>query len=147
MFPTACFKWWYVTSQSKSNLCAYCQSGLELPGINYKFNGKKYRYFYGSRVEWSPQPNMVRLWYSTCFKNNKNAPIWKENVTFTCFCFSSLLCVVMLGTQIAKVDTVTRKHLFWTQDNCYPSEPVFVASPGAVEEDDGKVRLFVIVLV
>lgn len=27
----------------------------------------------------------------------------------------------------------------WHQENCYPSEPVFVASPGAVEEDDGEV--------
>lgn len=34
-------------------------SGLELPGINYKFNTKKYRYFYGSRVEMSPHPNKV----------------------------------------------------------------------------------------
>lgn len=34
--------------------------GLELPGINYKFNARKYRYFYGSRVEWSPHPNKVR---------------------------------------------------------------------------------------
>ncbi|KAK6294576.1 hypothetical protein J4Q44_G00354060 [Coregonus suidteri] len=33
--------------------------GLELPGINYKFNGKKYRYFYGSRVEWTPHPNKI----------------------------------------------------------------------------------------
>lgn len=35
------------------------QTGLELPGMNYKFNGKKYRYFYGSRVEWTPHPNKV----------------------------------------------------------------------------------------
>ena len=48
---------------------------------------------------------------------------------------SSLLIVV---PQIAKVDVVTREHIVWTQDNCFPSEPVFVASPGAVEEDDGE---------
>lgn len=35
-------------------------SGLELPGINYKFNTKKYRYFYGSRVELSPHPYKVK---------------------------------------------------------------------------------------
>lgn len=35
-------------------------SGLELPGINYKFNSKKYRFFYGSRVEVSPHPYKVR---------------------------------------------------------------------------------------
>lgn len=33
---------------------------------------------------------------------------------------------------------MTRKHLVWHQDSCFPSEPVFVASPGAVEEDDGE---------
>uniref|UniRef100_A0A667ZZN7 Beta-carotene oxygenase 1, like n=1 Tax=Myripristis murdjan TaxID=586833 RepID=A0A667ZZN7_9TELE len=71
-------------------------SGLELPGINYKFNGKKYRYFYGSRVEWSPHPNKVLLQVHRC------------------------------------------------QEGCYPSEPVFVASPGAVEEDDGVILSSVI---
>ncbi|XP_069577350.1 beta,beta-carotene 15,15'-dioxygenase [Brachyistius frenatus] len=86
----------------------YCQpdilfEGLELPGINYKFNTRKYRYFYGSRVEWSPQSN-----------------------------------------KIAKFDIVTRKHVEWRQENCFPSEPVFVASPGAVEEDDGVILSSVI---
>ncbi|KAG7502068.1 beta,beta-carotene 15,15' [Solea senegalensis] len=81
----------------------YCQPdtifrGLELPGINYNYNTKKYRYFYGSRVEWSPHPN-----------------------------------------KIAKIDIVERKHVEWRQESCFPSEPVFVASPGAVEEDDGVV--------
>ncbi|XP_024918201.1 beta,beta-carotene 15,15'-dioxygenase isoform X2 [Cynoglossus semilaevis] len=88
----------------------YCQpdtvfEGLELPGINYNFNTMKYRYFYGSRVEWSPHPN-----------------------------------------KIAKIDIVTREHLEWQQDKCYPSEPVFVASPGAVEEDDGVILSSVISL-
>jgi len=40
--------------------------------------------------------------------------------------------------QIAKVDIESRTHLEWQEDNCYPSEPVFVASPDAVAEDDGK---------
>ncbi|XP_059906970.1 beta,beta-carotene 15,15'-dioxygenase isoform X1 [Gadus macrocephalus] len=72
--------------------------GLELPAINYKFNGKKYRYFYGSRMEWSPHPN-----------------------------------------KLAKVDLETGTHLEWEEANCFPSEPVFVASPDAVAEDDGVV--------
>ncbi|XP_038123629.1 beta-carotene oxygenase 1, like [Cyprinodon tularosa] len=81
----------------------YCKpdtifKGMELPGINYNFNARKYRYFYGSRLEWSPHPN-----------------------------------------KIAKVDIVTRTHIEWQQENCYPSEPAFVASPGAVEEDDGVI--------
>ena len=40
--------------------------------------------------------------------------------------------------QLAKVDVETGTHLEWTEDNCFPSEPVFVASPDAVAEDDGK---------
>lgn len=86
----------------------YCQpdilfEGLELPGINYNFNTKKYRYFYGSRMEWSPHPN-----------------------------------------KMAKFDIVTREHIEWQEENCYPSEPVFVASPGTVEEDDGVILSSVI---
>ncbi|XP_054479644.1 beta,beta-carotene 15,15'-dioxygenase [Anoplopoma fimbria] len=86
----------------------YCKpetlfEGMELPGINYNFNAKKYRYFYGSRLEWSPHPN-----------------------------------------KMAKFDNVTRKHVEWHQENCFPSEPVFVASPGAVEEDDGVILSSVI---
>ncbi|TRY93272.1 hypothetical protein DNTS_021648 [Danionella cerebrum] len=70
--------------------------GIEMPGINYKFNAKKYRYFYGTRVDWSPHPN-----------------------------------------KLAKMDVVSRTHTIWTEEECYPSEPVFVASPNAVDEDDG----------
>ncbi|XP_061571977.1 beta,beta-carotene 15,15'-dioxygenase [Cololabis saira] len=87
--------------QEDGSIC--CQpdvlfEGLELPGINYRFNARKYRYFYGSRLEWSPHPN-----------------------------------------KIAKVDITTRTHKEWHQENCFPSEPVFVASPGAEEEDDGVI--------
>uniref|UniRef100_A0A672Z5F5 Beta-carotene oxygenase 1, like n=1 Tax=Sphaeramia orbicularis TaxID=375764 RepID=A0A672Z5F5_9TELE len=86
----------------------YCQpddifQGLELPGINYNFNTKKYRYFYGSRVEWTPHAN-----------------------------------------KIAKIDIESRTHMEWQEENCYPSEPVFVASPGAVDEDDGVILSSVI---
>ncbi|XP_061897364.1 beta,beta-carotene 15,15'-dioxygenase isoform X1 [Entelurus aequoreus] len=94
----------------KDDGAIYCEpdvlfEGLELPNINYKFNAKKYRYFYGSRVDWSPQPN-----------------------------------------KIIKFDTLTRTHVEWQLDKCYPSEPVFVASPGAVDEDDGVILSSVISL-
>lgn len=36
------------------------------------------------------------------------------------------------------MDTSTKTHLEWTEEDHYPSEPKFVASPGAVDEDDGK---------
>uniref|UniRef100_A0A8C9TZ48 Beta-carotene oxygenase 1, like n=1 Tax=Scleropages formosus TaxID=113540 RepID=A0A8C9TZ48_SCLFO len=77
--------------------------GVELPRINYKFNGKKYRYFYSLKVKWSPCPN-----------------------------------------KIGKVDVVTRQGLEWTEEDYYPSEPVFVAAPDAKEEDDGVILSSVI---
>lgn len=46
--------------------------------------------------------------------------------------------MLLILTQIGKGDIVTRKYTEWTEEDCYPSEPVFVATPGAVEEDDGK---------
>ncbi|TNN40278.1 Beta,beta-carotene 15,15'-dioxygenase [Liparis tanakae] len=49
-----------------------------------------------------------------------------------------------LSQQMVKFDIVTRRHVEWTQENCFPSEPVFVASPGAVEEDDGVILSSVI---
>uniref|UniRef100_A0AAR2JVF1 Beta-carotene oxygenase 1, like n=1 Tax=Pygocentrus nattereri TaxID=42514 RepID=A0AAR2JVF1_PYGNA len=79
--------------------------GLELPGINYKYNTKKHRYFYGSRMDWSPKI-----------------------------------------TKVTKVDTVTRTYMEWTEKDCYPSEPVFVASPDAVDEDDGVILSSVVSL-
>ncbi|KAM9328505.1 beta,beta-carotene 15,15'-dioxygenase [Pholidichthys leucotaenia] len=97
-----------ATAVMQEDGSVYCQpdtlfEGLELPGINYNFNAQKYRYFYGSRLEWSPYPN-----------------------------------------KITKFDIVTRKHIYWEQENCYPSEPVFVASPRAMEEDDGVILSSVI---
>ncbi|KAI5608599.1 beta,beta-carotene 15,15'-monooxygenase, partial [Silurus asotus] len=73
-------------------------TGLELPEINYKYNGKRYRYFYGSVMDLSP-----------------------------------------ISNKIAKVDTVRKTHLEWAEEDCFPSEPKFVASPGAVDEDDGVI--------
>ncbi|XP_074144323.1 beta,beta-carotene 15,15'-dioxygenase isoform X2 [Sminthopsis crassicaudata] len=42
----------------------YCQSeelygGIELPRINYAYNGKKYRYIYAAEVQWNPVPTKI----------------------------------------------------------------------------------------
>ncbi|KAL8195181.1 UNVERIFIED_CONTAM: Beta,beta-carotene 15,15'-monooxygenase [Gekko kuhli] len=79
----------------------YCQpeivcEGIELPRINYDYNGRKYRYIYAAGVKWSPVP-----------------------------------------TQIVKFDILTKRKLRWEEEHCWPSEPVFVPSPNAKEEDDG----------
>lgn len=72
--------------------------GIELPRINYDYNGKNYRYIYASHVEWRPIP-----------------------------------------TKIVKFDVVTKKMLVWTEDMCWPAEPVFVPRPDGKEEDDGVI--------
>ncbi|XP_041446089.1 beta,beta-carotene 15,15'-dioxygenase isoform X2 [Xenopus laevis] len=42
----------------------YCEpentcEGIELPRINYEYNGKKYRYVYATHVEWRPIPTKI----------------------------------------------------------------------------------------
>ncbi|XP_060110342.1 beta,beta-carotene 15,15'-dioxygenase [Heteronotia binoei] len=42
----------------------YCQSeilceGIELPRINYDYNGRKYRYIYAAEIKWSPVPSKI----------------------------------------------------------------------------------------
>lgn len=34
-------------------------------------------------------------------------------------------------SQLVKVDVVNKKHVEWSEDNVYPSEPIFVPHPGA----------------
>ncbi|XP_044126150.1 beta,beta-carotene 15,15'-dioxygenase isoform X1 [Bufo gargarizans] len=70
--------------------------GIELPRINYDYNGKKYRYVYASHVEWRPIP-----------------------------------------TKIVKFDTVTKQMLSWSDEMCWPAEPLFLPDPDGKDEDDG----------
>lgn len=46
--------------------------------------------------------------------------------------FSSL-CI-----QILKYDVLTKSSLKWSEESCWPAEPLFVPTPGAKDEDDGK---------
>jgi carotenoid cleavage dioxygenase-like enzyme len=39
--------------------------------------------------------------------------------------------------QVIKVDVEARAATYWSQDGCYPGEPVFVATPEAQGEDEG----------
>lgn len=41
--------------------------------------------------------------------------------------------------RLVKVDTTTGASTTWKQEACFPGEPVFVAAPGASNEDDGLV--------
>ncbi|KAK4302243.1 hypothetical protein Pmani_025648 [Petrolisthes manimaculis] len=40
---------------------------------------------------------------------------------------------------LVKVDVVNKRHQEWSEDNVYPSEPIFIPSPNAQKEDDGVV--------
>lgn len=42
------------------------------------------------------------------------------------------------GTLI-KVDVMNKTRLTWCENNCYPSEPIFIPSPDSQSEDDGVV--------
>ncbi|XP_043936992.1 beta,beta-carotene 9',10'-oxygenase isoform X5 [Protopterus annectens] len=43
----------------------------------------------------------------------------------------------LIGDSLLKMDIEARKMKVWKEDGFFPSEPVFVPSPKAVEEDDG----------
>ncbi|XP_042293434.1 beta,beta-carotene 15,15'-dioxygenase isoform X2 [Sceloporus undulatus] len=53
-----------ATAMKERDGSIYCQpeilcEGIELPRINYDYNGKKYRYIFAAEVKWSPVPTQV----------------------------------------------------------------------------------------
>ena len=107
---------------------------MELPQINYRaYNGKKYSFVYGmsgdfllnSSVHFSP------------------ANIWVFYIPFAMLTTSARLYSLtyyfnLPPSQLIKLDTRTKQTEVWQEEGSSPSEPVFVARPGATEEDDGK---------
>nr|XP_020462100.1 beta,beta-carotene 15,15'-dioxygenase-like [Monopterus albus] len=75
---------------------------VELPRINYDFNGKKHRFV-----------------YVNCAEEGQSK-------------------------QIGKFDTETKEMVHWSEDNCQPSEPVFIPRANGESEDDGVVLTSVI---
>jgi len=45
---------------------------------------------------------------------------------------------------LVKIDTRTKKLTIWTENGCFASEPVFIAKPGAKNEDDGIILSIVL---
>jgi carotenoid cleavage dioxygenase-like enzyme len=43
------------------------------------------------------------------------------------------------ANQLVKVDIIHKASKIWSEKNCYPGEPVFVATPNATNEDDGVI--------
>ncbi|XP_061924560.1 carotenoid-cleaving dioxygenase, mitochondrial-like [Entelurus aequoreus] len=50
----------------------------------------------------------------------------------------------LVGDTLIKMDIQNKTMKVWEQDDLYPSEPVFVPSPNATEEDDGVILSVVI---
>lgn len=48
--------------------------------------------------------------------------------------------------QIGKFDTDTKEIVYWNEENCWPSEPVFVPRPNGESEDDGKSSVVALVV-
>ncbi|CAF1618362.1 unnamed protein product, partial [Didymodactylos carnosus] len=40
---------------------------------------------------------------------------------------------------VRKIDTLTKTHKLWYDENCYTSEPIFLPRPNAKHEDDGVI--------
>ncbi|TNN84665.1 Beta,beta-carotene 15,15'-dioxygenase [Liparis tanakae] len=49
-----------------------------------------------------------------------------------------------LANKLVKFDAETKERVFWSEDNCLPSEPVFIPRPNGESEDDGVVLATVI---
>uniref|UniRef100_A0A8C1H1T5 Carotenoid-cleaving dioxygenase, mitochondrial n=1 Tax=Cyprinus carpio TaxID=7962 RepID=A0A8C1H1T5_CYPCA len=50
----------------------------------------------------------------------------------------------LVGDSLIKMDLESKKFKVWRQPDLYPSEPVFILSPNAVEEDDGVILSVII---
>ena len=107
----------------------FSSAAMELPEINYReYNGKKYSFVYGV----SGRDFLLNA--SVCFSHADKEvyllPCWPHQQDS--YYFNLLL------SQLIKLDTRTKQTELWEEEGSSPSEPVFVARPGATEEDDGK---------
>lgn len=55
------------------------------------------------------------------------------------FVYGSIVEKSAMSKQVAKFDTETKTMLYWDEENCWPSEPIFVPRPNGESEDDGVV--------
>ncbi|XP_060950099.1 beta,beta-carotene 15,15'-dioxygenase isoform X2 [Limanda limanda] len=60
------------------------------------------------------------------------------------FVYGNCVEVSALAKEISKFDTETKKMVYWSEDNCWPSEPIFIPRPAGEAEDDGVVLATVI---
>ncbi|XP_056155505.1 beta,beta-carotene 15,15'-dioxygenase [Lampris incognitus] len=55
------------------------------------------------------------------------------------YVYGSCVGKTAVASEIAKLDTETKKLIKWGENNCWPSEPVFIPRPNGETEDDGVV--------
>ncbi|XP_055007165.1 beta,beta-carotene 15,15'-dioxygenase isoform X2 [Boleophthalmus pectinirostris] len=55
------------------------------------------------------------------------------------YVYGSIVDDSAVSKQIGKFDTETREMIYWKEENCFPSEPVFIPRPSGESEDDGVV--------
>ncbi|CAN9506137.1 unnamed protein product [Ophioblennius macclurei] len=60
------------------------------------------------------------------------------------YVYGSIVRESALTKQVGKFDTETKEMVFWSEENYFPSEPVFVPRPNGESEDDGVVLLLAI---
>ena len=121
-------------------------AGCETPAINYKrFNGRKYRCQDIFDI-WIPRLSFINIsWFP--FK------IFQQSLLFRYFYAISSDVAIEHPGRLVKVDTKTSKVKpvtvesyvslkslqveSWSEDNCYCSEPVYIAEPAEAREDSG----------
>ncbi|XP_029001361.1 beta,beta-carotene 15,15'-dioxygenase isoform X1 [Betta splendens] len=62
------------------------------------------------------------------------------------FVYGSCIEESSSAVKIGKLDTETKELVYWYEDNCFPSEPVFIPRPNGESEDDGAVVSSVVTL-
>ncbi|TSL68245.1 Beta,beta-carotene 15,15'-dioxygenase [Bagarius yarrelli] len=82
--------------------------------------------------------NVYDFFYIDCMKQETEKFIEMSKTLSPPVC-QRFVIPVNADLKIAKVDTYNKTHIVWSEEDCYPSEPKFVASPDAVDEDDGVI--------
>ncbi|XP_061608833.1 carotenoid-cleaving dioxygenase, mitochondrial-like isoform X2 [Phyllopteryx taeniolatus] len=101
----------------------YRYGGLEFPHINYeRYNTRPYRYFYGCGFR--------HLFGDSLLKMDLNDKTLK---------FARLCLLLPVIAAFRKLPLMPMRPQVWHQKGLFPSEPAFVPSPDAVEEDDGVI--------
>ncbi|XP_062099620.1 carotenoid cleavage dioxygenase 8 homolog B, chloroplastic [Humulus lupulus] len=96
--------------------------GMDMCSINPAYLGKKYRYAYACGAQ------------RPCNFPNTITKVTKNLVSYDLYTH-----ILVNEFIIMQIDLVKKEAKNWYQEGAVPSEPYFVARPGATEEDDGVV--------